>query len=433
MGNLFILVLSIIIALGFSAFFSASEMAYTAVNPLRLKTLVDQGNALAKKAARIAQHYDQYSSALLFGNGIVNILNSSLTALIAIEYLAPLLPNPTLAATIMAILIFFIIVIIGELIPKSVAKIHALTLSLWFVYPVMIFRIIFSPFVFVVSLITFPIRRLFVQKRKESRTRYNDDELETMVDTIEAKGVIDEKKGDLIRSALTFSEKKAYEAMTPRVDMFAFNIEEDSQNLLLNPDIFAYSRIPIYDQTLDKIVGFLPTKKLYKRFLQQSPIDLASLMTPPLFVPRNQPLTDVLGQFKEQKQQMAIVVDEHGGTEGLITLEDIVEELVGEIWDETDDILPPMIKQSDREYLVEGSVNIEVFFHELDIPYEDSADYATVSGWVINQLGDFARVGDRFTYEGFFIEVLEVEKFTVEKIKVTLPLSSLDANDTEND
>lgn len=433
MGNLFILVLSIIIALGFSAFFSASEMAYTAVNPLRLKTLVDQGNPLAKKAARIAQHYDQYSSALLFGNGIVNILNSSLTALIAIEYLAPLLPNPTLAATIMAILIFFIIVIIGELIPKSVAKIHALTLSLWFVYPVMIFRIIFSPFVFVVSLITFPIRRLFVQKRKESRTRYNDDELETMVDTIEAKGVIDEKKGDLIRSALTFSEKKAYEAMTPRVDMFAFNIEEDSQHLLLNPDIFAYSRIPIYDQTLDKIVGFLPTKKLYKRFLKQSPIDLASLMTPPLFVPRNQPLTDVLGQFKEQKQQMAIVVDEHGGTEGLITLEDIVEELVGEIWDETDDILPPMIKQSDREYLVEGSVNIEVFFHELDIPYEDSADYATVSGWVINQLGDFARVGDSFTYEGFFIEVLEVEKFTVEKIKVTLPLSSLDANDTEND
>ncbi|MGA0097067.1 MAG: hemolysin family protein [Bacilli bacterium] len=433
MGNLFILVLSIIIALGFSAFFSASEMAYTAVNPLRLKTLVDQGNALAKKAARIAQHYDQYSSALLFGNGIVNILNSSLTALIAIEYLAPLLPNPTLAATIMAILIFFIIVIIGELIPKSVAKIHALTLSLWFVYPVMIFRIIFSPFVFVVSLITFPIRRLFVQKRKESRTRYNDDELETMVDTIEAKGVIDEKKGDLIRSALTFSEKKAYEAMTPRVDMFAFNIEEDSQHLLLNPDIFAYSRIPIYDQTLDKIIGFLPTKKLYKRFLQQSPIDLASLMTPPLFVPRNQPLTDVLGQFKEQKQQIAIVVDEHGGTEGLITLEDIAEELVGEIWDETDDILPPMIKQSDREYLVEGSVNIEVFFHELDIPYEDSADYATVSGWVINQLGDFARVGDRFTYEGFFIEVLEIEKFTVEKIKVTLPLSSLDANNKEND
>ena len=433
MGNLFILVLSIVIALGFSAFFSASEMAYTAVNPLRLKTLVDQGNPLAKKAARIAQHYDQYSSALLFGNGIVNILNSSLTALIAIEYLAPLLPNPTLAATIMAILIFFIIVIIGELIPKSVAKIHALTLSLWFVYPVMIFRIIFSPFVFVVSLITFPIRRLFVQKRKESRTRYNDDELETMVDTIEAKGVIDEKKGDLIRSALTFSEKKAYEAMTPRVDMFAFNIEEDSQHLLLNPDIFAYSRIPIYDQTLDKIVGFLPTKKLYKRFLKQSPIDLASLMTPPLFVPRNQPLTDVLGQFKKQKQQMAIVVDEHGGTEGLITLEDIVEELVGEIWDETDDILPPMIKQSDREYLVEGSINIEVFFHELDIPYEDSADYATVSGWVINQLGDFARVGDSFTYEGFFIEVLEVEKFTVEKIKVTLPLSSLDANETEND
>lgn len=433
MGNLWILILSMVIALGFSAFFSASEMAYTAVNPLRLKPYIDKGNIFAKKAARIAEHYDQYSSALLFGNGIVNILNSAISALIAIEYLGPVLPNGALAATLMAVLIFFVIVIFGELIPKTFAKVNALTLSLWFVYPVIIFRIIFSPFVLIVSVIVYPIRRLFVQKRKESRTRYNDDELETMVDTIEEKGVIDEKKGNLIRSALTFSEKKAYEAMTPRVDIYAFNIEEDSQHLLLRPDIFSFSRIPIYDQTLDKIIGILPTKKLFKRFLQQTPVDLAMLITPALFVPRNQPLTDVLTQFKEQKQQMAIVVDEHGGTEGLITLEDIVEELVGEIWDETDDILPPIIKQSDREYLVEGNVNIEVFFKELDMPFSDSADYATVSGWVINHLGDFARVGDSFMIDGYQIDVLEVEKFTVEKIKVTLPLAKLDSTDTEND
>ena len=149
-----------------------------------------------------------------------------------------------------------------------------------------------------------------------------------MVDTIEEKGMIDERKGNLIRSALTFSDKKAYEVMTPRVDIFAFNLEDDSQNLLLNPDIFAYSRIPVYDQTLDKIVGILPTKKLYKRFLNQSPIELPSLLISPLFVPRNQPLSKILALFEEQKQQMAIVVDGHGGTEGLITLEDIIEEIV---------------------------------------------------------------------------------------------------------
>ncbi|MEN9819245.1 MAG: hypothetical protein RL379_23 [Bacillota bacterium] len=431
MVNPLSLLLWMLVALLFSAFFSASEMAFTAVNHVKLKGLINQGNRLAKKALSIAEHYDQYSSALLFGNGIVNIFNSSATALLSIQFIAPLLPNQGLAATLSAIMIFFIIVIFGELIPKMLGKINALQLSLWFVYPVMILRIIFTPFVWLVSLIVFPVRRLFVQKRKENRSKYNDDELETMVDTIEEKGMIDEKKGNLIRSALTFSEKKAYEVMTPRVDIFAFNIEDDSQNLLLNPDIFGYSRIPVYDQTLDKIVGILPTKKLYKRFLHQLTVELPAILIPPLFVPRNQPLSKILGLFKEQKQQMAIVIDEHGGTEGVITLEDIVEEIVGEIWDETDDILPPIIKQSDQVYLVEGSLNIEVLYKELNLPYVETSDYATVSGWVLSHLGKFARVGDGFTILDFQIEVLEVEKFTVEKIKITIPESSEEASDND--
>ena len=433
MVNIYLAIVLILISLMFSAFFSSSEMAYTAVNQIRLTTLTEQGNSRAKQALSIARNYDQYSSALLFGNGIVNIFNSSMTALISIQYLAPLLPNPTLAATLAAIFIFFVIVIVGELIPKMIGKVHALSLTLIYVYPVIILKTLFSPFVWIVSFIVYPIRRLFVQKRKENRNRYNDDELETMVDTIEAKGVIDEKKGDLIRSTLSFSDKKAYEVMTPRVDIFAFNIDHDTQELLLNPDIFGFSRIPVFDQTLDKIIGILPTKKLYKRFINQTPIDLTSLLIAPLFVPRNQPLTNVLSLFKEQKQQMAIVVDEHGGTEGLITLEDIVEEIVGEIWDETDDVLPPIIKQSDEEYLVEGNLNIEVFFQELDLPFTETSDYATVSGWVLFQLGKFAKVGDQFDVEGYHVDVLEVEKFTVEKIKVTLPKPKQSDIEKEND
>ena len=433
MVNIYLSLSLMLIALFFSAFFSSSEMAYTAVSQVRLTTLIEQGNLKAKKALSIARNYDQYSSALLFGNGIVNIFNSSMTALISIQYLATLLPNPALAATLAASLIFFMIVIFGELIPKMIGKVNALSLSLLFVYPVIFLKTILTPFVFLVSLIVFPIRRLFVQKRKENRTRYNDDELETMVDTIEAKGVIDEKKGDLIRSTLSFSDKKAYEVMTPRVDIFAFNIDHDSQDLLLNPDIFGYSRIPVFDQTLDKIIGILPTKKLYKRFINQTAFDLTSLLVAPLFVPRNQPLTKVLSLFKEQKQQMAIVVDEHGGTEGLISLEDIVEEIVGEIWDETDHVLPPIIKQSDEEFLIEGSLNIEVFFLELDLPFTETSDYATVSGWVLFHLGKFAKVGDQFDVEGYHVDVLEVEKFTVEKIKVTLPKPSQTEIEKEND
>lgn len=425
------LLLSMVIALLFSAFFSASEMAYTAVNHVKLKGLINQGNLQAKRALAIAEHFDQYSSALLFGNGVVNIFNSSVTALLSIQYIAPLLPNPGLSATLSAIVIFFIIVIFGELIPKMIGKINALQLSLWFVYPVKVLRIFFTPFVWLVSIIVLPVRLLFVQKRKENRSKYSDEELETMVDTIEEKGMIDEKKGNLIRSALTFSDKKAYEVMTPRVDIFAFNIEDDSQNLLLNPDIFGYSRIPVYDETLDKIVGILPTKKLYKHFLHQSFLELPSILISPLFVPRNQSLSKILGLFKEQKQQMAIVIDEHGGTEGLITLEDIVEEIVGEIWDETDDILPPIIKQNDLVYLVEGNLNIEMLYKELNLPYVETSDYATVSGWVLSHLGKFAKVGDSFTIQEFKIEVLEVEKFTVEKIKITIPESREETSDKD--
>jgi putative hemolysin len=432
-NNLPFIIITMILALGMSAFFSSAEIAFTAVNRNRLEQLVQAGNHRAKSALLIAEKYDQYSSALLLGNGLVNIYNSAMTTLITVNYLAPLLNQPLLATTIGAILIFFLIVIVGELIPKMVGKLNALTLSQLYVMPVTVLRIVFTPFVLIVAILLLPIKWVVLKKRKENRTQYNDDELETMVDTIEAQGIIDEKKGDLIRSALNFSDKKAYEVMTPRVDIFAFNLEEDSQHLLLHPDIFSYSRIPVYDQTLDKVVGILPTKRLYKRFLRQTPIDLGQLLVTPLFVPRNQPLKAVLDLFKEHKQQMAIVVDEHGGTEGIITLEDIIEELVGEIWDETDDILPPIIKQNDYEYIVEGSLNIEVLFSELELPYEETSDYATVSGWVLATLGKFATVGDRFTYQGIEVIVLEIEKFTVEKIKVILPQDEERELSTKND
>jgi putative hemolysin len=431
--NLVSIIVLMILALGFSAFFSASEMAYTAVNQHRLETLSKQGQTQARQALKIANHYDQYSSALLLGNALVNIFISSVTALISVDYLSSWLPSQTLTTVLLAATIFFIIVIVGELIPKMIAKNYALNLSLWFIWPVTIIRYLFTPVVFVISFIVLPIKALFIKKRQENRQRYNDDELETMVDTIEAKGIIDEKKGDLIRSTISFSEKKAYEVMTPRVDMVAFDIEEDSQNLYLNPDIFSYSRIPIYDQTLDKIIGILPTKRLYKRLMKQTEIDLASLLLPPLFIPRNLSLDKVIRLFKEQKQQMAIVIDEHGGTEGLITLEDIIEEIVGEIWDETDDVLPAIIKQNDETFLVEGNLHIETLFNELNLEVEESPDYATVSGWVIAQLGKFAKVGDQFEFQHLQVQVLEVEKFTVEKIRVKLILPIINNPATEND
>jgi putative hemolysin len=409
------------LSLVLSAFFSSAEIAFTAVNVARLEQESKKGVARAKRALMITKNFNSYSSALLFGNGLVNIFNTAIATLFALEYVSIALNiSSGLATTLMAFLIFILIVTFGEIIPKIIARNHSYRFVLRYQGIVILIRMLFFPIVYIVQGFVGWILQRWFTSRKETKDKFNDEELEKMVDTIEAKGLIDEKKGELIRSAIMFSETKAYEVMTPRIDIFAFDLEEDPQNLLSLGDTLSYSRIVVYDQTLDKIVGILPTKRLYKRLLNKTPIDLQSLLIAPLYVPRTMELPNILKIFKEQKQNLAIVVDEHGGTEGIVTLEDIAEELVGEIWDETDDIQEPMIRQSEYEYLVEGNMNIEDLFDALHIRFEPTSDYATVSGWVLNVLGQFAKVGDQFDYQHIHVTVIEVEKFTVEKIKVVV-------------
>lgn len=413
-----------IIGLFFSSFFSSSEITYTAVNHARLEVAAKNGDTRAAAALKIAQNFDAYSSALLFGNGLVNIMSSTMAALISIEMLAPMLNgNEALASLLMALLTFLLIVIFGEIMPKMISRNYAFSLSRAYVYPVRWIRYLFSPIVFFVSIIVKLVSWTWQGAKKRKVESFTDDELETMVDSIEEDGLIDEKKGDLIRSAISFSSTKAYEIMTPRVDVLAFNVEDDPDDLLHHLDTFSFSRLPVYDGTIDKVIGILPTKRLYPYLIKKEKPSIESLLIEPLFIPRTLPIQDALNLFKESKKHMAIVVDEHGGTEGILTVEDVVEELVGEIWDETDDILDPIIQQNEHTYLVEGSVNIEDLFDLLELDLPEHLDYATVSGWVLDHLGQFANVGDHFEYESIHIDVLQVDQFTVEKIKVTLPES----------
>jgi CBS domain containing-hemolysin-like protein len=427
----YIPILLMVIGLLFSSFFSSSEITYTAVNQSRLEVAAKNGDNKAKKALQIAQKFDGYSSALLFGNGLVNIMSSTMAALISIEVVAPLLNgNEALASLLMAIGTFLLIVIFGEIMPKMISRNYSFLLSRLYVRPVTIVRYLFSPIVLLVSLLVRSISWTWQGAKKRKVESFSDDELETMVDSIEEDGLIDEKKGDLIRSAISFSSTKAYEIMTPRVDVLSFNLEDDPDDLLHHLDTFSFSRLPVYDGTIDKIIGILPTKRLYPYLINKEKPFIESLLIEPLFIPRTFPIQDALNLFKESKRHMAIVVDEHGGTEGILTVEDVVEEIVGEIWDETDDILDPIIQQNDTTYLVEGSVNIEDLFDLLELDLPEHLDYATVSGWVLDQIGQFASVGDHFTYESIKIEVLQVDQFTVEKIKVTLPQFE---NSTEED
>jgi putative hemolysin len=426
------IIIVLIIGLLLSAFFSSSEIAFTAVSHTRLEKQAKENKGRAKQTLLIAKNFDQYSSALLFGNGLVNIFISSLATLLAIVYITPLVNNEELATLLVSSIMFTAIVIFGEIIPKVFGKQYPLFFVSIYVIPVTIIRWLFFPVVITVSYLVRLVSWVWIKNKRENNTKFTDDELEKMVDVIEEKGLIDEKKGDLIRSAIIFSDTKAYEVMTPRIDVYGFDMEESVDRLLNHPDTFSYSRIPVYDQTLDKIIGILPTKKLYEALLDQRVIDIPSLLLDPIYVPRTLAISTILKLFKNSKQSMAIVVDEHGGTEGLITLEDIIEEIFGEIWDETDEITEHLIKHNEYEYFVEGSMNIEDFFETLMLPYEPSSDYATVNGWVMHMLEGFAKVGDSFDYQHAKITVLEVEKFTVEKIKIVLPKSLEEEVDKES-
>lgn len=405
-----IVLIVIAVMVAFSAFFSAADMIYSTVDVLRLKKDVEKGSKSAALALRFATEYDRTISTILFSNNLVNIAASSLAS---ISYFGHII-GPGLVTVIM----FLIIVTFAEIIPKVIGRIYSHGLAKLFAFPILIFKYAFFPFVYATSAIGRLIVSPLYRKAKDEEEKVSDDELQEMVDTIEEEGVIDEEQGELLRSAITFMDTQAYEIMTPRVDIFAFDIEDDIKDLINDENIFMYSRVPVYEETIDNIIGILPTKLLLKAMLEGSTVDVRSLLSPVTFVPRSLNISAILQDFKVTHNHIAIVKDEYGGTEGLLTLEDIVEELVGDIWDEMDEVEEVATEVEDGIYIIDGSMNIEDFFELVDLGVDEDADYSTVSGWCVAILERFAKVGDYFTYKNLEIKVIEADEFTVEKIHV---------------
>lgn len=407
-----IVLIAIVIMVAFSAFFSAADMVYSTVDTLRLKKEAEDGSKTAKLALRFANEYDRTITTILFSNNLVNIAASSLAS---ISYLGDLVgPGYT------TIIMFLIIVTFAEIIPKVIGRVYSHGLSKLFAYPILFFKYLFIPFVYLSSALGRLIVSPLYKKAKQEEEKVSDDELQEMVDTIEEEGVIDEDQGELLRSAITFMDTQAYEIMTPRVDIYAFDIDDDINNLINDEDIFMYSRVPVFHETIDNIIGILPTKLLLKAMLEKIPIDVRSMLTPPVFVPRSKSISSILEEFKATHNHIAIIKDEYGGTEGLVTLEDIVEELVGDIWDETDEIDEEATELEDGVFLVDGAMNIEDFFELVDLENDVDADYSTINGWCQAILERFAKIGDIFTYKNLEVKVVEANEFTVEKIRVKI-------------
>ena len=395
-----------------SAFFSSADMVYSVVNRDKLLAEAESGKKSASYAYRFAQDYEFSISSILFGNNMVNILASSLIAIIGINW------NADWGTLVTEIIFTVFIIIFAEFMPKAFSKRYSYSLSKIYIYPMLFFKFLTFIFVWPISKFFILIGKLFRKKSKEE-DQIDEDVISEMVDEIEESGEYDEDEAELVRSALEINDIEAHEIMTPRVEVYAIDVNDDIKEIIKEGEIFKHSRIPVYDGTIDNIIGILPIKALAKVIYAHEDIDMVSLLYQPLRIPRNRQMLDLLEEFKKTKVHIAIVIDEYGGVEGIITMEDILEEIVGDIFDETDKDEAEYIDNGNGTYIVDGLMNIEDFFGLIEYKGEFETDYETVGGFCQEVLKRFAKIGEKFTFaDRYEIEVLAADEYTVEKIRV---------------
>ena len=396
-------ILIIILMVILSAFFSASEISFNASNKMRLKKAADNGSRSAALAYKISEDFTTALSAILIGNNLANIAASTAATVIAMNLLLSLqsMNSDGMASLVATIVMTLIILIFGEIVPKIIAKNNADAAVRLFAWPTRILTWILFPFVWIVMRLVNLLSSLWGKDDEDAPT-VTEEELSSIIETVEEEGVIDEDKSELLQSAIDFRDTTVEEIMTPRIDMTAFDIADPPEEIEQLVDESRYSRLPVYEDSIDNIIGILYLNHYYKKLTDSDsdePFDLRSILMKPCFIHKTMRLPAALSLLRERKTHLAIVVDEFGGTLGLVTMEDILEELVGEIWDETDEIVDECVKTGENTYEVSGDMNIDDFFHEIEFePREFECEYSTVGGWAIEMLDADPHVGDSYTF-----------------------------------
>ncbi len=413
MSLLWILLLVLLVVC--SAFFSSSEISYASANKLHVRSAAENGSRRARRVLWIQEHFTRFLSTILVGNNLVNIAFSSVMALLLTQRLGSAGETAAPLVSTGALLVF------GEIIPKMVGTSQADRLVYLYAGPLRFFMALFSPVVAVVSAVVGRLSPLWTPK--ESEPEVTDDELVTILETIEEEGVFTEQESELIKSAIEFSDVTAMDIFIPRVDVAAFNLDDGLAELLRDDDAMSYSRIPVYRETIDNIQGILSTKKLLKAAVTQPPeeIDVDALLSPPVYVHKTRNISSILKELLKMHLMMAVVVDEFGGTMGILTLEDILEEIVGDIFDESDEVEQEVVDEGDDVYSVDGSMNIEDFFEHVGYtPPDEDSEYTTMGGWAVEKLDRFPQAGDRFVWDRFDVTVTAAEAMRVERLRIRL-------------
>ena len=401
------MLIALVILVAMSAYFSATETAFTSLNRIRMKNKADNGSRRAAKTLALAEEYDKLLSTILIGNNIVNNVATTVGAVLFIKLVGEQ-RGPALSATVLTI----VILIFGEVSPKSLAKEHPEQFAMFSAPMLKFFMILLTPANFLFGQWK---KLLSIAFRSTEDDGITEEELVGMVDQAETEGGLDEHESDLIRNAIEFTDLEVSEILTPRVDLVA--AEEDS-TMEEMAALFAesgYSRIPIYHDTIDNIVGVIHEKDFYAaRYRGETMVK--NIKSPVFYTTGNTQVSELLRILQKNKAHMAVVVDEYGGTQGIATLEDILEELVGEIWDEHDEVIETFQKQADGSYLIACSADLDDMYDLFQV--KGTCDAATVSGWVMEQVGRVPEVGDHFQAEGLDVTVTRVEHRRVLEIQV---------------
>lgn len=405
---------AIIVLVCLSAFFSASEMSFSSTNKLRLENMVDDGVKGAALALKVAEKFDDALSAILIGNNLVNIAMSSIGSVMAILIAGE---EWTWLATL---IITVLVIIFGETMPKIVAKKNANRFVLVVCYPIYALTLIFKPLIWVVVGLANLVMMLLPKERTVRDEDEAQQELQSLIETAEDENVLDEEQSELVQNALEFGDTRVSEVMTARVDIEAIDIEDDFDEIMEIIENSSYSRLPVYEDSIDNVIGILYLNKFYRRLTDQETVELRSMLSNPVYVYKTTKLPVALKAMRNAKQHLAIVTDEYGGTLGIVTMEDILEQLVGEIWDENDIVEEDeIVEHSNGVYELDGGMQLSDFCELMDWDEDElDAESSTVGGWTIEMHGDFPKVGEGFTHDGVMLEVLEMDGLRVERVLV---------------
>ncbi len=407
-------VILLVILVSLSAFFSASETAFTSANRIRLKNLAEEGSKAAAIAVKITERYDKCLTTILVGNNIVNIATSSLATILCVELFKENGPLIATAATTVIVLIF------GEITPKTIAKSHAEGLCIAISRIMWFLMLIMTPISAIFLLIQKASSKLFKKKEEVSVT---EQELMHIIDEIEDQGVLEEQEGALVRNALEFDETTAEEIMQPRVKVVGIELYDSPKKVLELFKSEQYTRLPVYEKSLDHIVGVVSYRDFTQKAMEGGDLNLNDIISPIMYIPSLMRISEVLKKMQREKEHIAVVVDQYGGTAGILTMEDVLEELVGEIWDEHDEVSVRVKQLSDDIYRVSGElskVDFNRYFEDNEKDFEIEGDFNTVGGWVLELFGKFPEAGEKAETDDVKITVESLNARRIGVVKLEL-------------